>query len=315
MDWRAPLKSILVFGANGRLGAPLAAYVARNLPDVRLRLASSSERKAERVARRFPGADIVVASYLDKHQMERALDGMEGVFMVMPDFLDYPAAGEIFIASARKAASVRHLVRISADPPDFHPLDLTPPLRGNSNFAAGHYVLRTQLLESAIPTTTLSPSAYFMDNLTLPLIAKYVRERGQLIEAERHRMPYVDPADVGEAAGRIFLRRDPNDIGMVWHLNNGVDHMDWGDVASLLCKHLGRPVERVEDAGVWADTIGAGIKRVMDPASAAYMSEYLKWETLKCARFYPRPELEALIGRKPMLLDQWISEHLAAWQS
>lgn len=314
MDWRTPLSSILIFGASGRLGGPLAAYMARNLPEVRVRLASSSERRAERVARRFPGADIVVASYLDRAQMERALDGMEGVFMVMPDFLDYPAAGDIVTATARKLGSLRHLVRISADPPDFHPLDLTPPLRGNPNFAAGHYVLRTQLLESGIPTTTLSPSAYFMDNLTLPLIAKFVRERGQLIEAERHKMPYVDPAEVAEAAARVFVRRDPNDIGMVWHLNNGVDQMDWGEVAALLTRHLGRPIERVESPQVWADTIGAGIKQAMDPDSAAYMSEYLKWETLKCARFYPRPELERLIGRKPKLLDQWICEHLAAWQ-
>jgi uncharacterized protein YbjT (DUF2867 family) len=314
MDWRTPLSSILIFGASGRLGAPLAAYIARNLPDVRVRLASSSDRKAERVARRFPGADVVVASYLDRAQMERALDGMEGVFMVMPDFLDYPAAGAIFTSTAQKLGSVRHLVRISADPPDFHPLDLTPPLRGNPNFAAGHYMLRTQLLEIGIPTTTLSPSAYFMDNLTLPLIAKYVRDRGQLIEAERHKMPYVDPADVAEAAARVFVRRDPNDIGVVWHLNNGVDHMDWGEVAALLTRHLRRPIEHVESPQVWADTIGAGINQVMAPDSAAYMSEYLKWETLKCARFYPRPELERLIGRKPKLLDHWISEHLAAWQ-
>ncbi len=314
MDWRAPLKSILIFGASGRLGAPLASYLAMHHPEIRLRLVSSSARKAERLARRFPEADIVVASYLSATQMETALEGMDGVFMVMPDFLDYPAAGELFIAAVRKTGALRHLVRISADPPDFHPLDLTPPLRDNPNFAAGHTVLRTQLLESGIPTTTLSPSAYFMDNLTLPLIAKFVRERDMLIEAERHRMPYVDPADVAEAAARVFLRRDESDIGMVWHLNNGVDHMDWGDVAVLLSRHLGRRIERVESPEVWAETVGAGIKQVMDAESERYMIEYLKWETLKCARFYPRPELETLIGRKPKLLDQWIGEHVAIWR-
>lgn len=314
MAGHAPLKSILIFGAAGRLGSPLASCVARHMPQIQLRLAASSEKRAARVRRRFPDAEIVVANYLDAAQMEAALEGIEGVFMVMPDFLDYPRAGEIFVAAARKAGALRHLIRISADPPDFHPLDLTPPLRDNPNFAAGHYMLRAQLLESGIPTTTLSPSAYFNDNLTLPLIAKYVRERSQLIEAERHIMPYVDPADVAEAAARIFMRRDPNDIGMVWHLNNGVDRMDWGEVAILLSKHLGRKIERVEDPDLWAQTIGAGIEQVLDGDSAAYMREYLKWETLKCARFYPRPELEAIIGRKPKRLDQWIGENVAAWR-
>lgn len=314
MTARAPVKSILIFGAGGRLGSPLASYVAQHLPQVQLRLAASNEKRAARVRRRFPEAEIVVANYLHPGQMAAALEGMEGVFMVMPDFLDYPKSGEIFIAAAQRAGVLRHLIRISADPPDFHPLDLTPPLRGNPNFAAGHYVLRAQLLASGIPTTTLSPSAYFNDNLTLPLIAKYVRERGQLIEAERHTMPYVDPADVAEAAARIFARCDARDIGMVWHLNNGVDRMDWADVAALLSKHLGRKIERVEDPGLWERTIGAGIEQALSPESASYMREYLKWETMKCARFYPRPELEIIIGRKPKTLDQWIGENVAAWR-
>jgi hypothetical protein len=52
----------------------------------------------------------------------------------------------------------------------------------------------------------------------------------------------------------------------------------------------------------------------MDLQSAVYMGECLKWETKKCARFYPRPELEAILWPKPKLLDQCIGENVTAWR-
>ena len=60
-------KRLLVFGASGHIGGPVARFVDRNSPEIKLRLATSTSGKLNQLKRQYPQADCVLADYLDKH--------------------------------------------------------------------------------------------------------------------------------------------------------------------------------------------------------------------------------------------------------
>src|ERR1700739_250250 len=83
-----PLDTILVFRAAGHIGGPFAHWARKAHPEVAMRLATSRPDKAAELGARFPQAEIVVCSYYDTDQLPAAMQGVEGVFMVTPDFTE-----------------------------------------------------------------------------------------------------------------------------------------------------------------------------------------------------------------------------------
>lgn len=75
---RKPIpRSILVFGATGHIGGPLARFLHREAPQIHLRLASSRPERVDDLHRDFPHGEAVHADYLDLATLEAAADGME----------------------------------------------------------------------------------------------------------------------------------------------------------------------------------------------------------------------------------------------
>src|SRR5687767_12119616 len=102
---------VLIFGAAGHLGLPVARWISYHDPDTRLRLATRNSKNQTNLAQEFPNAEIISADYLDVDDMKAALDGVSAVFVVTPDFLDEKQAMENLVASARAAGDIRVIVR------------------------------------------------------------------------------------------------------------------------------------------------------------------------------------------------------------
>lgn len=113
-DTKPALERIAVFGANGHIGRPLAEWVRSNSPSTGLKLVIRSEDHRAALAAAFPQADICLANYYDLGSLEAALSGVQGAFIVTPDFLDEQRAMTNFVYAARTNPGLRHVVRLIA---------------------------------------------------------------------------------------------------------------------------------------------------------------------------------------------------------
>lgn len=159
-------RSILVFGASGHIGGPLAQHVREISPDTQLRLATSSEAKVKDLEVEFPEAEVVVADLLDVTTLVPALDDIEGAFIVTPDFLDTRRGMINFIAAADKAGSLKHVIRLQGENPEVKkPDDLPEIVKGQYGTALSHIYARQvfEMVSDYLPITFLNALAYYMD--------------------------------------------------------------------------------------------------------------------------------------------------------
>ena len=62
------LSRMLVFGATGHIGQPLARWTRNRYPDLALRLATSRAEQAAQLRAQFPDAEVAVCSYYEPDQ-------------------------------------------------------------------------------------------------------------------------------------------------------------------------------------------------------------------------------------------------------
>src|SRR3546814_18571517 len=68
---------VLIFGAAGHIGLPLARWIRYKSPETRLRLVSRNADQRQRLQVEFPDAEVVAADYLDPASMAAALERSE----------------------------------------------------------------------------------------------------------------------------------------------------------------------------------------------------------------------------------------------
>ena len=236
MNLKAPTRSIAVFGSSGRIGKPLARYVRDNSSDTLLRLIIRSEKHREGLQAEFPQAEIVTADYYDLPSLEQALKGMNGVFVVTPNFIDEERAmTNLIYAVRRNSIHINHIVRLLGDPPGMT-LDRVP--RSVKAFAGGtaiqHMKAKAILEKSELPITYMNIAAYFFQNFTGTLFNPGLRKYRTLACPHDRRMAFLDCDDMGYCGAAILLSDNHRHIGATYHLDNGNDVMWFSDVAKLM---------------------------------------------------------------------------------
>lgn len=308
-DDRKPIpRSIVVFGAAGRLGGPVARYVSAHAPAVRLRLVTSQQQKQDALRKAFPAAEIVVANYLDAASMQAALAGIEAVFLVTPNFLDEAAAMEIFAHTVHEAGTVRHIVRLLGDAPGMTLERVPAELHGPGGPATQHLIAKRTLDAARLPITYINIAAYLLDNFIN--IGQAIREKRTLINPSDRLMAFVDPRDVAEVAARILLSPNHRHIGQYYCIDNGHDVMRFSDVAAIMSEVLGVRITHDGAGETFVRELGPGYNRKMgNPHAAEYFVRYFEFE-YEIETVWRRTDFaETILGRKPKTLRAWLEEH------
>jgi len=346
----AALKRVLVFGASGHLGGPVADTLIKKNNAVELRLATSSAANVVKMKSLYPSADIVVCNYTDLDEMIAAMNDVDAVFVVTPDFMDEHLCANNIVKAANVSGTVKHIVRIMGDPPNVTMDDVPKDLqkfRDGMGAAVGHQTARRILSESGLNVTFVNVAAYYMDSLSGIWHGRALREADSLVEIKRHYMPYVDPAEVGEACANILLRQAPQDTGATFHLNNSHDMIDFYQVSEMLSESLGRKITYVQGEKLWKKYTGSDLKKKYGEMAEKYFLNYFTWEgemiktifkrqlgsipgalLILTVKYAPRSltnklfasaaakpgglfsrDLDELLGRKPKTLKTWISEN------
>lgn len=222
-------KQILIYGATGSQGAPVAYRLLREGFSVRAIV--RDEKKAHEL--RKAGAEIVVGDLNDSKSLKVANRGIDSVYLILPLLFDssLPQYGKNAIDAA-KEAGVEHfvfntsVVGINADV-GVKALDMKREVE-------------TYLKESGLAYAIIRPTIY-MDNLAAPWSAPLIVDRSIVVYpiAPDFKMSWICLEDVAKFSVEVLKR--PDLTSAIFDIGGG-DALTGSKIAALLTSKLGREV-------------------------------------------------------------------------
>ncbi len=305
------LKSYLVFGASGDIGGNAAKVITQQAPDALLRLVTSSEKKVAVLQAEFPDAEVVVADYLDYPSIEKAFKGIEGVLLVITDFLDEWVAMGNVVYACKKWCQVKHVIRIIGEAPGMR-LKFVPEIIRNrpgrwGGPIAGHPRAREILTNAGLPVTYLNMAAWLMKNLLKDSTWKpCIEQLKYFCMPYDHPTPLIDSREVGEVAGKLLVSDDHRHIHHTYDLDNGHDWVTNQELSKIVAEELNIDLGFVgHDLEEYERIVSQHpVKRF-----GVGMMEYSGYEWEFAPWFYLSDTLERLLGRKPLTMREWLREH------
>lgn len=302
-------KSVLIFGASGHIGRPMAEFLRFHAPDMRLRLASSRPDGMAALQSAFPEAEIVDVNYSDPAKMDAAFFGIEAALLLTPPECDERSAMTNVVNASHKSGTLKHLIRIVGLQPDMNHARVPEKMRSfGKGIEVQHPIARQVLDDADMPVTYLNSGASFMDNL--------LRLAGQ-IQAGRLAWPnrpvtYIDPREIGEAAARLLLSEDARHIYQFYTMNNGEEPKSASDVAALMEEVLLRKIPHDPSK----EGFLAYFKPLVDGGAMPehfpdYLWDFFDYEAANATVWVPNQFMERTLGRKPNTLRSWLMEHRA----
>lgn len=295
-------RSILIFGAAAHVGRPLARFLRSQGLPIRLRLASSQTQRQAELRREFPDAEVVSANYFDLSSLEAAVEGMEGIFVITPSGTDERPAMTNLVAAIKKAGCAVHILRCVGMQPEANlrripPSLLKPPALG---LPIQHPIVKRILDESELPVTYLNFGATFMDNFFW--MKEGLQRKRKLIWHDRL-IPFIDPRDIAEVAGRLLLSDNHRHVGQFHTLNNGHDLMRYSEVATLMTEVFGERVTHDGSREAFYEAYAhLGHRR-------DYLWDFFEYEKANEVVWARNDFVERTLGRKPVTLREWLKEH------
>lgn len=191
--------TILVTGATGQVGGAAARVLAELGASVRVLVRDMSR------ADDLDGTQIMRGSFEDDTSLERALDGVDTIFLAGRDSPDTVALLRNVLQHAEQS-NVRHVVKLSA---------IGARADSPVGLMRDHHTVDQILKASPLRWTLLQPHLYMQNLLRF---ADSVQHEGQLSApmADKH-IPLVDTRDVGAAAATV-LRNPSSHINKTYQL-------------------------------------------------------------------------------------------------
>jgi uncharacterized protein YbjT (DUF2867 family) len=280
---------ILVTAATGQIGGQTARDLLAAGAPVRALVRDLAR------ATGLEGAELIVGSFDDDVALARAIDGIDGMLLAGRDSPDAVAQHQRVLAHARRAG-VEHIVKLSA-------IGASPDSR--VALMREHHEVDEEIRQGPASWTFLKPHL-FMQNLLRA--AEAIQRDGELAAAMGdERFPLVDTRDAGAAAATVLA--DPTrHAGEVYNLT-GPAALSYDQVAAAMAAVAGRPVtyKPVQPDAQQARLIDAGLPdwRAYDLAHIA--SAYAPADNIVS------PDLEALLGRPPRSLAEFLDDHREAF--
>ena len=221
--------AVLVTGATGQQGGSAARHILKNGHRVRALTRNGSSPKAQALA--ADGIELVTGDLDDRGAIDRALAGMDAVFLVTTPFedgLDAETRQAIAVVDAAKAAGA-FVVYTSVAQADRQ--------TGIPHFDS-KFVVEEHIRASSIAATVIAP-VYFMENLWFGLPYLQQGIYGSPLTPSRVLMQ-VALSDIGAVAASVLSNRSSH-IGKRYDLAG--DELSSEEEVSILSAVTGRPFQ------------------------------------------------------------------------
>ena len=282
---------ILATGASGNVGGEVLRQLIAARQPVRAMYRSQSE--AAKAPKR---AETVVADFADTASLERALEGIEKVYLVcgpVPELVKL----ETNAIEASKKKKIKHLVLNSA----------LGAGTFDASFPRWHRQVEKVLEGSGVPYSIVRPNS-FMQNV-LNFYAPTIRKEGRFYAAMgKARVSFIEVRDI--AAVIVKLLTTSGHDGKTYELN-GPEAVTYSELAAKISAAAGRPVQYVDlpAAELGKAMLGTG------------MPQWLVDALLELQRYYNEGRggevddvVKKIIGRAPINLDQFLRENVEVFR-
>ena len=226
-------KVVLVTGATGQQGGAVATHLLKDGWDVRALVRDPDKEQAQALLSQ--GVQLVQGDLYDRASLDRAVDGIYGVFSVQNYWLpDVGYDGEIkqgkLLADAAKDADVEHFVYTS--------VGAAHRGMGQRHFES-KWIIERYLEELDLPHTIVRPAA-FMNTLEWARagISNGLFPSWGIREDKKAQLIAVD--DIGAIVAVVFSDR-PSFLGRTLEIAG--DELSELEQAEALTKVIGRPVK------------------------------------------------------------------------
>ncbi|WP_112492291.1 NmrA family NAD(P)-binding protein [Streptomyces bacillaris] len=274
---------ILVTGATGAVGGEVAQLLAAEGP-VRI-----LARRPERVTVHGPGVEVVAGEYADREALDRALRGIDAVFLVTNSPTE---PDDLRVATAARTAGVRHLVKLSMMAVEEPGADdfITRLQRGNEE----------AVRESGVPWTFVRPRTFMSNTLSW---ARGIASDG-VVRALYGDSPVacVDPRDV--AAVAVAALTGTGHEGRAYAVS-GPEPITAREQTDRLSEVLGRPL-RFEELPL-DRAREALLAKYPRPVAEAFLESAERQRA--GAKAAVVPTVEELTGRPARTFRTWASDH------
>jgi uncharacterized protein YbjT (DUF2867 family) len=279
---------ILVTGATGKTGGEVARQLAAANTSFRA-LVRDVDKAAPISAL---GAELVVGDIADEAFLSTALNGIDKAFLVMPNDEEQLVLENAF-TDACVAAGVQHLVYLSS-------LESVP--ESKNPITQNHVAAQDYIRESGMSWTLVRPT-FFMQNFET--YAPRIKEAGQIVmPVGSGTVSATDLRDVGEVIRDVLTK--PGHENKSYDLT-GPELLTFTEIAEQFSRVLGTTVEYIDQPmEEFADllrTIGLSEWRVdavckeLEAIGAGVVD-------------HTTDTIEELLGRPPISLEQYISDHI-----
>ncbi len=295
-------KRVLVYGATGSQGAPVAR---RSLEEgARVRVLTRDPEKAGWL--KNLGAEVFEGNMGDVESLRTASEGMEAVFLLVPFFVDSPEDGIRYgknAVDAAREAGVEVLV--------WNTSGTIPPERtGNPGFDLRLDVLE-HLQESGVPHVVLQPTGY-MENFLGPWTAPEVAGEDTFAYPTPNevKMQWVATEDV--AAFAVEALRNPGVADANFEVC-GPEKLNGEDIAGRFGEALGRGVSfRPMPPDEFGGIIDQAFPGMGEVAAQGYRMAYENPEAFS-TNVDVGPALEKLPIRLTKL-EEWVRQNRGAFE-
>jgi uncharacterized protein YbjT (DUF2867 family) len=217
---------ILVIGATGNIGGALVRELEQKKTAYRALV--RDKKKAE--ASGIPAANLIEGDLAKPETLERALAGVEKVFVVTPAGPEQQAQETNLIKRA-KAAGVKHLVKMSA---------LGADEKSDLTLARSHGTIERELKSSGLTWTILQPHFFMQNFLHYGTIASDAAFYAPLGDAK---VAMIDARDIASTAAAVLTTAGHENRTYVL---TGGEALSFAEAAKELSKQLGREVRYID---------------------------------------------------------------------
>lgn len=252
-------------------------------------------RSSEDATKAPAGANPVIADFADRASLDRALEGVERVYLVCsptPQLVEL----ESNVVDACRERGIKHLVQNSALGASVY----------DKSFPQWHFTVEERVRASGVPATILRPES-FMQNIA-NFYAGTINSDGTFYAAGGNApIAFIDVRDIGAVAAKVLT--SDGHAGKTYTLT-GSEALTYAQVAEKLSAVLGRVVKYVDltQEQLKQSMRGMGMPPWQVEALAELAAYYTEGPGASATG-----DVREVLGREPIRFDQFLKDNAASF--
>lgn len=283
---------IMVTGALGNVGGYVAEYAIKNGQEVTV-----ADINTDALKERYKdAAEPVYFDFTDSSTFQKALKGVDRVFIMRPPHLGKPEDLKPFIEALVKMGGIRLVCFLSLIGVEHNPV---PP----------HHKIEKYIEAAGLPYCHIRPS-FFMQNIS-GVHAFEIKHFDRIVVPVKHALTsFIDAQDIGELTAHVLS--EPENHQNRGYSITGPEAIDYDRAAGILTEELGRSITYANPAPKAAKQYWIRI-RGLDKEYSTVMGMLYRMTRMGTAKTVT-DTFEQVMGKKPRDFRRFVNKNRAAWE-